>query len=63
MPTVSESIKPPATEEVVEIIEVAESEGEESDAAETETKKSTPGYTASLLVTVGLLAYVVRRMR
>ena len=61
VPTVAESIKTPATGEVVETPATTATEGEEPEAAE--TKKSIPGYTASLLVVAGLLAYAVRRTR
>jgi hypothetical protein len=63
VPAVAESLKTPATEEVVETPATTATEGEEPEAAEAETKKSIPGYTASLLVITGLLAYAVRRMR
>ncbi len=61
VPAVAESIKTPATGEVVETPATTATEGEEPEAAE--TKKSIPGYGASLLAVTGLLAYAVRRMR
>jgi hypothetical protein len=61
VPAVAESLKTPATGEVVETPATTATEGEEPESAETE--KSIPGYTASLLAVVGLLAYAVRRMR